>query len=480
MWLLPASASLSMAICILALAGMAPAWSADDELKEDHELSLEFETPHTDWARPYALGTVRVLYFGWGSYDRGIEARDIVELMQRFDIDATAAYCHRIIDSPRIEWHGGETGIERMRRLLDQPWDCFIFAGVAVTDLPHELQYKMYEAVTEGAGIVLLGVDDERALKPQNRVTPAPPFLVEADEPIGDAFGIKAGRGIRLPQRPQIPYHPGWETGYDYWLERVGRAVLWAANKAPRVELAVTPDAARFDRAHASGRLASVKWSGGSAGEGLTLDARLRGDDGRVFGLPRPRPLSSGEGSTILQLEYPLPAGHYHLDVTARNADSIEAWATAPIEITSPRTVEAVELARDWGEIGDRIAGTAKLVGPATAGEKVWVHLVDARGRVLVQADRPVSDSTARFEFAIEDWMPMLLEVRARLTDGDQEVSSAYSYFRVTKRNRGQFNFVVWDWPADTIAPYAEQQLARLGCTVPLGWLCASTTPAAW
>ena len=33
------------------------------ELEVDHALTLDFPTPHTDWAQPYALGTTRVLFF---------------------------------------------------------------------------------------------------------------------------------------------------------------------------------------------------------------------------------------------------------------------------------------------------------------------------------------------------------------------------------------------------------------------------------
>lgn len=32
-------------------------------LEAEHALSMEFETPHTKWAKPYAQGTTRVLFF---------------------------------------------------------------------------------------------------------------------------------------------------------------------------------------------------------------------------------------------------------------------------------------------------------------------------------------------------------------------------------------------------------------------------------
>ena len=42
-----------------------------------------------------------------------------------------------------------------------------------------------------------------------------------------------------------------------------------------------------------------------------------------------------------------------------------------------------------------------------------------------------MTDSAARFEFAIEDWMPILLEVRALVIIGEEDVSSAYARLRV-------------------------------------------------
>jgi hypothetical protein len=453
------------ASAVLAFWLSAAAVSAQDELEEDHELSTEFVTPHTDWAQPYALGKTRVLYFGWGSYGKGIAARDIVELMQRFDIEAKAAYYHRLIDSPQTEWRGGQEGVQRILRLLDERWDCFIFAGIAVTLLPEEAQYKMYKAVTEGAGLVLIGVDDERGLKPRNKLTDVPPFL--AAEPVGDAYRVKAGRGVRMPERPQIEYQPGWSAAYDYWLERVGRAVLWAANKAPRANLAVTLNP-EIERARASGQSAVVAVTGADTVQPLDFEARLRAGDGSVVPLRPERRGRGGETSFSIPIGRRLPAGGYHLDIVARSKRGVEAWATLPFEVTAPRTVTAVELDKAWGEVGDKVAGAVTFSSTPTSGETALVQLRDAQGRILAQANPAVAGSTARFEFPLHDWMPMLLEVRGVLVDGEGEVSSAYSYFKVTKRSRGRFNFVVWDYPRDPIAPYIEQQLARLGCAVQL------------
>jgi len=50
----------------------------------------------------------------------------------------------------------------------------------------------------------------------------------------------------------------------------------------------------------------------------------------------------------------------------------------------------------------------------------------------------------------------MLLSVDARLTVGGQEVQGVGTYFSLTKRRRGQFNFLIWT-RLGTLAPYARQ-----------------------
>ena len=58
-------------------------------LQVEHELSLAFETPHTKWAKPYALGKIRVLFFT-AQFQGSTYTREIIELMQRFDLEADA------------------------------------------------------------------------------------------------------------------------------------------------------------------------------------------------------------------------------------------------------------------------------------------------------------------------------------------------------------------------------------------------------
>jgi len=431
-----------------------------DELEDEHALSMEFETPHTDWAQPYGPGKVRVLFFSDGL---GTNAREIIELMQRFDVEAEAVYWAQLVDSPITQWHGGEAAHRRIARLLAEKWDCYLLNGVKLADLTVQEQYSLLLAVTQGAGIVLVGTTDDRVLKDRNRITDLPPFLT--GDGVGDVFHVKQGRGIRLPARPNLDYHLGWETEYDYWQERLGRAALWAAGKMPEIALEAAVQAPEIRRSNLPGYAAVARWDSPEPAE-IELSMRLTRDDGARIDLGSEKAV--GRTGSIERRLPVLRAGKYHLDVFARSKRGVENWRTVPLTVTSPRKIAAVALQKGWGEVGETLAGTVAVEGePAAAEEKVVVRLVDRYGRVLAQQELAPAMPPA-FSFPVDPWLPMLLRVEAALSDGKGEVASSYAYFHVTKRNRGQWNFLVWDYPRGTLSPYAEESLRRLGMTVQL------------
>ena len=465
---------LRFALCGLVLTLLAvglPARAAllsDEELEEDHKLSLEFETPHTDWAQPYAQGKIRVLFISNG---RGTNARHMVELMQRFDIEAQAVYWCHIVDTPTQIWHGEANGEKRILRLLEEPWDCYLFNGIPLTHLGTEMQHKLLKPVTEGAGIVLMGVKDDRVLKAENELAERPPLL--ASVPEAKAFSVAQGRGVSFPQPPDTPYRVGWEWGYDHWQEKLGRAVLWAAGREPEVDLTIEAAREKIDRDDLPEAAVTVRCVNRGERRELAAELRLRRDDGLVV---RAETLRSGAARPDWTWEVPvLRAGGYYVDVRVTSRRGVEAFGTTSFEVTSPRGIEAVELAKPWGEVGDELVATVKLTGePAGVNERLRMQLLDRRGRVLAQSEPVGPEADGEFRFELKPWMPMLLRATAALTDGDREIASAYQYFRVTKRNRGRFNFLVWDYPKGSLAPYGEESLARLGMTLQL---CGGSPP---
>ncbi|MCX7597940.1 MAG: beta-galactosidase [Armatimonadetes bacterium] len=449
------------------------ALAALSELEEDHELSMEYVTPHTDWAQPYILGKTRVLYFGWGfGPGHGTDTRDLIELMQRFDIEAQAALYAQICDMPETGWHGGPAGVRRILRLLEKPYDCFIFHAVEPARLPPEAQYKVLKSVTEGAGLVLIGADDPRVLKPSYKIEPVPEFLAASDA--GEAFSIKRGRGVRLPPRPDIRYRVGWEVEYDYWIERLGRAVLWASGKEPPCQVSIVSEAEKVPVEQLPGAAAKVTWQWvGQAPKmkKLRLSVRLRRDDGAVWELAEADAAGGKVETGAVNATLPaLRAGDYHIEAFTDVDGKRAGWGTRRISVTAARVVQAIGLERNWGEVGEPVRGAVSLAGPAGAAERVMVELVDVNGRVLVRKNLPASGNGAAFELPTYAWMPMLLRVEGSLWRANQEISRRYEYYRVTRRNRGQWNFLVWDYPTGAAAPWAEKALAEIGCSIHLHW----------
>jgi hypothetical protein len=497
---------------LLALAAV-PTW-ATPTIEQEQAIRTTFVTPHTPWAKPYAGGTTRVLFF---SDYRNTQAREIVELMQRFDIQADAAYWSRIVDTTHSQWHGGEEGIARIRRLIESgAHDVFLFNGTTLDKLPTDLQDKLRQQVAEGKGLVLVGVDDKRLLKQPIERHP------EQGDPEADLFTVNQGRAARLPGAPVSEYTFGWDVPYDHWQERLGRTVLWAAGTLPGTPLTLRRLETQVEVSGVPLPTSMLAFTL-PAGAGIAqVRIRERRDDGmavreavlKILPLASPPPWTgegqgggergcrtpiptfdpgetnacfSSTGATENHQPGPvtrrgsrpaytglaaigLPAGHYHDDVIAMDAAGrVVTWATLPFTVTSPRTL-SLDLPKAWSEVGEAISGTVKLTGQPLESERIAVELRDRRGRILARTEPAAPhDNAVPFAFPIPAWYPMLVQVRAVVQDRTGEAADAVAYFNVTKRHRGRFNLLSWDIPMGPTAAWAHEALARLGVTLELG-----------
>ncbi len=428
-------------------------------LDMEHLLSKAFETPHTPWAKPYAQGTVRVLFFApWaqGSTD----GREIVELMQRFDLEADAAYYlpgpARLLGDGNPRWYDDpQAGTNRVLRLLQMPYDVFFLNHVKVDGLPKAVQSALEEQVHGGAGLVVVGDSDASPFKRARRLD---------DDADGRGLGgqpYRCGQGriLLMPSRERLEYAAGWETHLDYQMARQGRGLLWAAGRPPRPALEVSVPAEAIDGARLPGEVVTVTWA--EPLREATLRVEVRRWDGHRESLGAVD--AAGESSAHFTLPW-LRAGEYHVDVFAESASGIENWASASFTVKSERRIEAVKLAKEWAEVGEMLRGEAALGGRIEPGDSLRVRLLDKRGRVLAQKDYEAATTTP-FDFTIESWMPMLLRVEAVILNDGREVASEYGFLRVTKRHQNQFNFVVWNIPSGDLAPYGVEALATYGAT---------------
>lgn len=158
-------------LLLLALAAT-PCVAADtvaEELEQDSSLASDLVTPHKSWAKGYAQGPVRALFVlagGSGTYiEPDTKIREAVELMERFDVTGDA------VIAGGKQFYQGKVGEARARRLLQTPYDVYVFGGVNFEDFSPELQYAILERVVAGAGLVCCGPRPKEVLAPKRAVT---------------------------------------------------------------------------------------------------------------------------------------------------------------------------------------------------------------------------------------------------------------------------------------------------------------------
>ncbi|MCB9770200.1 MAG: hypothetical protein H6752_18535, partial [Candidatus Omnitrophica bacterium] len=328
----------------------------------NNDLSMAFETPHTKWAKPYALGSIRILFMApW--YQGSTDGREMIELMQRFDLDA---YAFHILGGNTLAGDGDprwykdpEAGTKRFNRLTEEPFDVFFINRVEFDSLPDHVKSKIEEQVKNGSGLVISGE------------VKLPAFVTGEGEAVSDdprdgtLYSIGEGRVIQLPEREQLEFDLGWEIKLDYQMARQGRAILRAANREPRASLDVEilraanrelgvspgdpPPTSPIPRKE-SGLLFS-RTTCRNAPEGTEIHLNLRTAEGerKLYGDIR----IGEEGQMWDHGLGILSEGEYFVDVIARSDKGVENWATASFEVVSDRRVASVGLKKDWAEVGE-------------------------------------------------------------------------------------------------------------------------------
>ena len=151
-----------------ALAWAARPSSADEERPKVQTTytSMEMETPHVKWARPYHAGKVKAIIFKGGIYQRGI-----IELAQRMDLDFDTTYLSTGRGTTAISDYYGITtkadlkaGLERLFK--DNPdWEVLVIPGPMFRLFSKEQQKAVLKKVKTGSGLVLIDPDDAPTLE---------------------------------------------------------------------------------------------------------------------------------------------------------------------------------------------------------------------------------------------------------------------------------------------------------------------------
>jgi len=451
------------------------------QIETTNALVLDFVTPHTKWAKPYAGGSIRVLYIAALNGNVNVApTRSAVELIQRFDIEADAVLVmptkgttYSISYAGESGVYGGEAGEQRLTRLLETPYDCYVISTHEIAGhLPSAALTTVLDHVRQGAGLVLPEREaytniDEHVKFGATAIDELPRAMAGLS---AHAYELGEGRivEIDLPgwnlnnidERSQIF---GIDVVRDVHFSAYGRAVLWSARREPQLHMDVTFDEEQLTRV--SGGEIDATWSGNPIGTSLHVDGRIRslGRGGQTLRAVGNQKMSEGGKSFALPA---LPAGDYFVDVTLQSDRGIEAWSVQPLRVTTEETLKNLRLQRQWSEPGEVIVGSIEVHTPHRDQRTLRIQVIDRYGRALSRQMFEAPQEQIAFSLPTDSSMPGYIAVEAVLLDFDQPINYAYATCTIVKRGQGEFNFVMWGrLYAHAYIDIADELLAQSGVT---------------
>jgi len=488
-----ALATVVMFVTGLTAATAANWWETPEYVEADHVYTMDYVTPHVQWAKPLPGGKVRALFF---ISSKSSPPREIAEMCQRGDIEPSIVYYDR--SGKTVQ--DGQVGMERAVRVIKQGPDVFVFANCAFESLSGEAQYHMMrQVIEEGAGIVCVGrtpkiaFTDERAVElPDHLQIGLPLASLPMGRAMAEALGLEDPAHADLAEAIMKRYRLGkgrelaisYPTGndaltprmsfsfealaeYEYWAAFALKSILWASGRDTEFVFSDWPERdVVIDRADLPNAVSfSVEAPG--AAQAQYVAASLIPLNGLNL-VDYRRESEAVRGKLNMQMDYDLPvltAGLYALDVTTGDPRGADNFGAIVVRITSERGVQSVELDAPFAERGETISGTATLRGDSfPAGETLMVRLRDAEDRVIAQQSLPAAPQVV-FEFEVPEQTTILMRAEAALVDAEGDIDRAYANFRVPDRKRGQFHFLMWDYPRGPIGYWAMRSMRDNGVT---------------
>ncbi len=473
-----------LVLTLLLAAGAAWAALSAEEVEENQSLKTSIVTPHKAWAKGYAGGTLSALVFVYGGHyggewdEFGTRLREVVELMQRFDIDADAVTYSTSHRSGSWSFHGGILGEQRVWKLLEKPHDLYILAGVRMEDLPGKMQYAVFERVAAGAGLIYCGDKPSDYLTQKRLATPTmladgiPQIDGEDYVAMTSGYTLGKGRGVWLKYgafalTPNKPFTWRGLIDYDYRMLLLGRAAVWAAGKASPITVTsvLGPEPLHVPRDGTARGEITLSTSGAETAVNADIAIR-RPIDGATVDLQEVATSVNPGAPTTIAVDLPtLRAGEYYLDVVVKSARGVEAFGAGNLVLESAHGIEEFSLQKSFVEAGETMAGTARLRGEHPAGSILRFRCRDSYDRIIHQRDVEVlaAQTEYGFEFAPDTTATIEMRAEALLLTGGEEVELAEVMFTVPKRRQGRMNFVQWDTPRDVLGHYQWQKMREAG-----------------
>lgn len=437
-------------------------------------ISMEVETPHVKWARPYHLGKIRAIVFKDGNIQR-----EIIELAQRVDLDLDTTYLYeKDVKEAIADYYGITTKAQLkagLARLFarNEDWQVMVIPGPMFNRCFSEEQQQMVlDKVRAGSGLILIDPDNSKGLAGishlrNQRETVFGPWVKEKDHFItngipfsvlpatetydydiaegGDVLVSSQGKGVVVVSHygkgrvVEMAYWAGYGTKsvaefcgliphmnrqeidlapaeptfgyYEYHFSMLAKALLWAAKKEPTLLIS--------DINATSERLTlGLDNQGGAAA--VKVVVRVSDKYGKVLGEgEKDVEVSGGDSKVTVAIPGRLRNGLNLIDVWIKDANgAVINWSSTAIDMQEPVRIAAVEVDRPFFRPGDAVNIEVRLDGEITEGCSLTVKLWDGFDRLLVEETRDGVSVKEYFAMRLTDPVNRQLVVETLLSDG--------------------------------------------------------------
>jgi hypothetical protein len=413
-----------------------PQTAYDKHINQSYDrLSTAFETPHLEWARPYAGGRTRafVIASAWAQ-------RDTVELQQRMDLDVTPLMAFADTALTGSTYIGVEPRrvVKDLDARLNGAYDLLIVGGMAWGAFPADIQERILARVREGTGLVytlpdtgaLQAFEKAMTVETEGRAFLAgAPGLLSGDKPFSDIVltgRLGKGRvallpygapGVQCSLTPEIFWDDPMLFSYERFMSILVKSCLWAAGKETHISFE-PPAPVSIERDAMVGTNLTFRVQNADKSMESMVCYAIRDEEGREAGKGEFRQsLSQGKN----ELTVPLPllaAGRYLAHVWLKQATGeILNWASMPLDVVASVSIASVETAKEAWTEGETCRGSVSLTKSLPPGMRLGVELWDGRGRLVGrQSLAPVE---ARAEIALPLGRPVSVRhiLKALITD---------------------------------------------------------------
>ena len=435
------------------------------------KMSMKVETPHVKWARLSHLGTTKVLY-ALGPYG----GRRPIEIAQRLDtayrfaplIQEGGFYPKGVLEHQVIH--------ELRKGLLEKP-------DVLVVGVYEDMNWKLIpdlmkheietHVVRRGMGLIVLNREHTPEFnKIMEGQQPYEPDFIKNGNPFAfqrlNYKGTDMGRGRvlvcvtgihkgtfdsaaiqRAFQFPREFYRPGfWEDWTprgpsEYFYAALAKAILWAAHKDPKIQIASLRPTAKTFGIDEKPSL-RIRLRGGQA-EPVTLrvETTVRDKYEQVVASAT----TDAEVRENAEFEVALPSvreGHHLADVILRDsAGATVCFGSTVIQVTSPARIEQIRFDRRYYQAPAEVGGTIVLTQAVPEAE-IRAAAVDTHGRQVHAGVLRAAQKEVRFKFPLTHALSRLLMLRAELRVGDRVLSYMDKPVGVHLTQDRDYRWYVW------------------------------------